>query len=462
MSLRFVGGTLELRGWPSTGATPGEPWAWDPREACYRSPAHVYAEVRRRLAKEGVPVTDEARAYAELDLPAVGVEPRPYQREALQAWLAARGAGVVVLPTGAGKTLVALLAIHAKQRGTLVVAPTLELVRQWHGLLEARFGAPIGVLGGGEHVVEPITVTTYDSAYLHVERLGARFGLVVFDECHHLPSESYALIARMSLAPFRLGLTATLERADGRESLLEELVGPVVYEKQITELAGEYLAEYETRRIVVELTESERAEYEQARATYVAFVRKQGIVLGSPRGFSDFILRASRTEEGRRALEAHRRQRALALAAEGKFRALEELLARHPERRTIVFTQDNRTAYEVSRRFLVPIITHQTKTKERTEILRAFDEGRYGVIVTSKVLNEGVDVPSASMAVVLSGSGSVMEHVQRLGRILRRQGDKDAILYELVSGKTGESKQSDRRREHAAYRGPGGFWRKGR
>jgi superfamily II DNA or RNA helicase len=118
----------------------------------------------------------------------------------------------------------------------------------------------------------------------------------------------------------------------------------------------------------------------------------------------------------------------------------------------LVFTQDNRTAYALSRRLLVPVITHQTKIKERSEILAGFASGDYGAVVTSKVLNEGVDVPEANVAIVISGSGSVREHVQRLGRILRRSGEKRALLYELVSRGTGETFTSERRREHEAYR----------
>jgi len=151
---------------------------------------------------------------------------------------------------------------------------------------------------------------------------------------------------------------------------------------------------------------------------------------------------------------AYRRQRALALAAAGKLEYLQHLLHTHRNDRMLVFTQDNATAYEVSRRFLIPVITHQTKVKERSEILSGFDEGTYGAVVTSKVLNEGVDIPSANVAVVLSGSGSVMEHVQRLGRILRRHGEKRAKLYELVSKNTSETGTSDRRREHRAYQRP--------
>jgi len=297
----------------------------------------------------------------------------------------------------------------------------------------------------------PLTVTTYDSAYLHMDRLGNRFGLLIFDEVHHLPGESYALAARASIAPFRLGLTATPERADGREALLGELVGPIVYEKHITELSGQYLAEYRTERLSIELSAEERQAYQAARDTYLAFTRSQGLRLGSPQGFRDFMMRASRSEAGRRAVEAYRLQRALALSAAGKLRVLEHLLHVHRRERCLVFTEDNRTAYEISRRFLIPVITHQTKLRERSEILQGLAAGRYGAVVTSKVLNEGVDVPTASVAVVLSGSGSVMEHVQRLGRILRQQEGKQAVLYELVSAQTSETYTSERRREHVAY-----------
>ena len=123
----------------------------------------------------------------------------------------------------------------------------------------------------------------------------------------------------------------------------------------------------------------------------------------------------------------------------------------------LIFTSDNETVYRISRRFLIPAITHQTKVKERQELLAAFNAGEYPFLVTSRVLNEGVDVPEANVAVVLSGSGSVREHVQRLGRILRRVEGKHAILYELVAERTGEEYASSRRRRHSAYRkAPGG------
>lgn len=451
--LAFTAGTLELRDLAQGDARVPASFAWDPRTACYRAPAMAYAEAVLTLRREGVPYEDLARKYQTLETGAlVHRTPRPYQAEALQAWSRARGRGVVVLPTGAGKTHVAVLAIDEKKRSALVVAPTLDLVRQWYDLLRATFGVPVGVVGGGDHDVQPITVTTYDSAYLHMEHLGARFGLVVFDECHHLPSATYALAARLAIAPYRLGLTATPERADGRDALLDELVGPTVYRRDIGELAGEWLSEYETERIEVALTAEEREEHDRERALYREFVSMNHIRMSSPRGFGEFVMLSSRSETGRRAMRAYRRQRELAFAASGKLAYLELLLDEHREDRAIVFTQDNATAHRIARRFLVPVITHQTKVTERSALLSGLAAGRYNAIVTSKVLNEGVDVQEANVAVVLSGSGSVREHVQRLGRILRKREGKRAVLYELVTADTAETFTSERRREHDAYR----------
>jgi superfamily II DNA or RNA helicase len=454
--LRFEGGTITL-GVPRDDARAAAPGlsslSWDARTSTYRAPAVAYAAIVRALRRAGISYEDEARAYDELAHGArVHREPRFYQSEALEAWKRHGARGVVVLPTGAGKTQLAMMAIDDRRRSTLVVAPTLDLVRQWYDVLSATFAIPIGVVGGGEHDVRPLTVTTYDSAYLHMEHLGARFGLVVFDECHHLPSPTYSLAARLALAPFRLGLTATPERSDGQDGALASLVGPEVYRREIGELAGEFLASYDTERVEVELSPKEREEHDAERRIYRDFVGMNGIAMSSPRGFGEFIMRASRSAEGRRAMKAYRRQRELAFAATAKLAYLGHLLSLHRADRALIFTQDNATAHLVARRFLVPVITHQTKVTERSAILAGFASGTYGALVTSKVLNEGVDVPDANVAVVLSGSGSVREHVQRLGRILRPRAGKRAVLYEIVSAGTTETFTSERRREHDAYR----------
>ena len=447
--LSFAAGTLDISGFdPTSGPPPAAACRWDPRTRRFRAPAAAYAPVVRALVRGGIAYEDEARGYGVLDHGLrVRREPRPFQTEAVAGWRAAQGRGVVVLPTGAGKTEVALLAIDAVRRDAIVVAPTLDLVGQWHRLLRERFRREVGVLGGGDHVVEPITVSTYDSAFLHMEHLGARFGLVVFDECHHLPGPAYALAAERCLAPYRLGLTATPERADGRHADLDSLVGPVVYRKRVRDLAGEYLADHDVERILVELTDDERRAYDEARGVYRSFVVGQGIRMSSPEGWSQFVMRSSQSAEGRRAMAAYQRHKEIAFAAPSKLAYVEDLLHRHRGDRALLFTERNRTAYALSRRFLLPIITHQTKVSERTRILEDLGAGVYNALVTSKVLNEGVDLPAASVGIVISGSGSAREHVQRLGRLLRKQGDKTAVLYELVANDTTEVFTSERRRE---------------
>ena len=146
----------------------------------------------------------------------------------------------------------------------------------------------IGLLGGGYHEITPITVTTYDSAYIHAERYGDRFALVVYDEVHHLPAPKNAIIAKMLLAPYALGLTATPERPDGGHALLPELVGPVVYRRSPEDLAGTYLAPFELVRIPIELTAQERFDYAQAEAVYRDFLEKHRLPMRSPEDWQRF------------------------------------------------------------------------------------------------------------------------------------------------------------------------------
>ena len=236
-TIRFDRGTLVLEDFPPDEVPEG--LLLDPRVGFPRGHAMRYGSLVRDLHGRGVPWNEEARAYTALSRTHTTTRiPRDYQREALEAWRSHDRCGVVVLPTGSGKTFVAELCIADADRDTLVVAPTIDLVGQWYDVLRQAFGEPVGVLGGGVHELHPITVATYDSAYLHMERYGARFGLVVFDEVHHLPGPSYSGAAEACLAPFRLGLTATLERTDGQHEGLWDWVGQVVYRKSIKELCG--------------------------------------------------------------------------------------------------------------------------------------------------------------------------------------------------------------------------------
>ncbi len=424
----------------------------DPRTDVYRAEGISYRQLVEYLREKQIVYKDEARSYNLTAWPLrVSRNPFPHQREALQVWWRLGGRGLVILPTGTGKTFVAILAINHVGRPTLVVTPTIDLMSQWYSELRVAFDVPIGLLGGGNHDIQPLTVTTYDSAHMYVERWGHRFGLIVFDECHHLPGASYMAAAIGAIAPYRLGLTATPERADGQEVMLDSLIGPIVYRREIKELSGEFLADYQTQRLYVELTEEDAMAYQQALDHYRQFCSDRGFSMAGKQGMQRFIQETSRSREGRAAFQAYREQRRLALAAPAKLQLLAKLLDAHRNDRMLIFTYDNATVYQIARQYLVPAITHQTKMKERRHILEGFQRGDYSVIVTSRVLNEGVDVPAANVGIVLSGTSTVTEHVQRLGRLLRKHGDKQALLIEVVTRGTVEEFNSERRRQHHAY-----------
>ncbi len=454
--LRFDAGTLVLDGAEREAENVPRAFRWDERVRRFRAPAHAYRQVFAELVRKKQSCADEARGYHEFDfIPKEKIEPRPYQGQAIEAWRANGRRGVVVLPTGAGKTLVAEMAIADVRRSTLVVVPTIDLMNQWYDSLLARFNAEIGLVGGGYYEIGAITVTTYSSAFRQMERIGNLFGLLVFDECHHLPSDVYRYAAELAIAPFRLGLTATPERADEAHNLLDELVGAIVFRREAQELAGEYLADYELVRIPVELTPRERAAYDHERQIYREFLRRERLNFSALDGWQQFVMRSARTEGGRRAMLAYRESKRIALGTEAKLLALRGIFAKHPTERAIVFTAENEIVYHISREFLIPAITHETPIKERRDWLQAFNEGRVLALATSKVLNEGVNIPEASVAVVLSGSGSTREHIQRLGRILRPSPGKQAVLYEVVTTDTAEERTAERRNDARQFRAQG-------
>jgi superfamily II DNA or RNA helicase len=448
---RFVGGTLVLEGADRT-ITPPKHFQWI--NAKWRCPAVHYRAVRPWLRQQSI--RNHIPRWHNLALNLQDDrEPHDYQTEALHAWQDADCWGSVVLPTGAGKTFLALRAIAHSAVSTLVVVPTLDLLHQWYARLENAFGGNIGVWYGQEKQLEPITVTTYPSAWAHAERLGNQFKLLVFDEIHHLPAPSWHEIALMCAAPYRLGLTATYPEGEqpgfsvGQDpvSLLDELVGPVVYRKQIDDLTGEQLAEYRTQRIRVDLTPEERSAYDDAYATYTGYVREARLrERHGPGWWSEFTRRSAYEAKARRAKVAELRLKEIVHQAEGKLEVLDRLLREHPDQQMLVFTAHNRFAYQIARRHLIPAITHQTKAAERKAILEGFRAGTYRAIATSKVLNEGVDVPEAKIAVVLGGSASAREYVQRLGRVLRKRGNAQAILYEVIARKTVDERIAQRRK----------------
>jgi len=442
--LKFDSGTLILEGADETESVP-KAFIWDTRTRHFRAPAYLYRDIIKEFIRTKTPYTDEAKNYAVFDFKQkYTIEPRHYQTDSIEKWRENERCGVIVLPTGAGKTHVATMAIEMCKRQTLVVVPTLDLMNQWYDLLISTFNAEIGLIGGGFYEIGAITVTTYASAFRHQERLGNQFGLVIFDEAHHLPSEGYKYAAEFAIAPFRLGLTATPERADGGEDFLETLIGKFVFRLEAQELAGEFLADYTIERIEVDLSDEERESYQRERQIYTDFRRAKNLPYGQE-GWRMFLIHSAKSEDGRRAMKAYRNYKKIALGTQSKIHVLEDLLIRHRKDKVLIFTAENEMVYRISNDYLIPAITHETNVKERKFWLDAFNNGDVLALATSKVLNEGVNIPDASVAIVLSGSGSSREHIQRLGRILRKKGDKQATLYEVVTRNSTEEYTSQKR-----------------
>lgn len=446
--LTYDRGTLILHPPPR-----GKAWidfaTWDDRIERFRVPAYQYRSLVETLRAEGTSFRDEVPGFNEISLqPQVTIKPYPHQKQALDAWIHNRWRGVVILPTAAGKTYLAYLAMQATPRSTLITVPTLDLMHQWYDqLLQIFPDVEVGLLGGGSRDRTAVLVSTYDSAAIHAETLGSEYGLLICDECHHLPSDFNRVIAEYAIAPYRLGLTATIERTDGRHEDLAHLLGPVVYHRQPEDLAGDTLAPYEIVQIKVALSAAEQRRYEDLISQRNQFLQSANIWLGSLEGWQRFVQASARSQAGRRAMLAHRESRAIALGTEGKLQVLGDLLERHFPDRCLIFTADNATVYRISQDFLIPAITHQTPVKERQDILEKFRTGTYPTVVVSQVLNEGVDVPDAKVAILLSGTGSTREYIQRLGRILRKgTGSKRAILYEVIAEETTEEGISQRRR----------------
>jgi len=442
MRIRFDRGTLVLeaeREGEAPEAIAGV--AWDDELRAWRLPAERYAAVMAELAEASAVVSDELRGrQTEMTwtLPAL----RWYQDEALGRWLAAGARGVVALPTGAGKTLVAIAAIARLGVAALCLVPTRVLLDQWARALAACASHPIGRLGDGEHVVAQVTVATYASATAWLPRIGDRFGLVIVDEAHHVGAWCPTEVFEMLVAPARLGLTATPPED---VAALERHVGPVVYGLAVEDLAGDALAEHRVVTVPIVLGPGERRRYRELRgrfaADYASFQRKKPHA-----AWREYVRDSSLTLQGRAALAAWRDYRALLAYPDGKRAAVRDILREHRGCRALVFTADNATAYAIARELLVVPITHEIRRSERTRALAGFRSGECPVLVSSQVLDEGFDVPDAELAIVVGGSASPRRYVQRIGRVLRPRDGKRALIYELAVSQTTEAKDVVRRR----------------
>ena len=435
---------------------------FDSRTGSFRAQALYYQNIIHYLTQSEISYDDKV-----LDLipsPQISINSRlarpdrislrDYQTNALDSWKKANKRGCIVLPTGSGKTVIGVKAIEMVNASSLVIVPTIDLMDQWTSVLAKFFSQhsdtiKIGNLGGGSDDIQAITVSTYDSAYLRAPNLGNRFALVIFDEVHHLAAPGYRSIAEQFASPFRLGLTATIEREDDMHKDLPRLVGGVVYEARPKDLAkNKHLALYEIERREVSMLPEEIEEYNKWFGIYQIGLKKVGLRMAHAGAFQRLIMMSGRNKVARETVLARNRAIDIALNSKSKLEELRKILGENEGRKTIIFTQHNKLVYDISDKFLIPFITYKSGKEERQDALSGFKEGRYKAIVTSKVLDEGVDVPDAEVGIIVSGTGSSREFIQRLGRLLRPKADsnKKARLIEIISAGTREIGTSIKRK----------------
>ncbi|MEA2697615.1 MAG: hypothetical protein QOI66_1886 [Myxococcales bacterium] len=453
MELIFDRGTLLLKDVPDCAEGVDLPGVlWDTRVGAHRAPARLAYPLAAALRRRGITVSNAPCPGLGPPTGFRAVELRQYQEAALAAWRRAGRRGVVALPTGAGKTHVALAAMAGTRTSCLCLVPTCALLQQWTKALGQVYDGPIGRFGDGQRVLAPVTVATFASAYRHMPVLGDRFGLLVVDEAHHFGHGVFDEALEMSIAPLRLGLTATPTATGPSAARLDTLLGPTVFELCVPDLAGGVLAPFQRIIWRLRLDPGERQEYDALVAVYRGALHAfYGNHLNG--NWEEFVRHASRTDEGRRGIAAWRRAARLLAFTRGKREALALLLARHREQRTLVFVAHNETAYAVARENLIMPLTCDIGRSEREQVLARFRTGALRALVSAQVLNEGLDVPNADVGIIVAGRMGEREHVQRVGRLLRPAPGKQAVVYELVAAQSSEVRQAERRGARLVVRG---------
>ena len=370
---------------------------YDGRSKIFRSYGLNYSEIIEYLKKSDLDFADYVTNFIPSPVFQMrNLDLRDYQQQAIQNWEKSSMRGCVVLPTGAGKTAIGIEAIQKVNGSVLVVVPTIDLMEQWANniskylSIENDHNVQIGKLGGGEDDLQAITIATYDSAYIRAPAIGNQFKLIIFDEVHHLPAPGYRSIAEQFIAPYRLGLTATIEREDELHDLIPYLTGGVVFRLGSQELSDQkHLAEYTIDRIQVNLTPEEQKEYETNHVVFLTNFRRLGFKAPSMYNLKRLIMMSNKNKIARDAMLARNKANEIALNSKAKMDELQKILQQNKNSKTIIFTQNNKMVYALSNRFLIPYITYKTIKEERRDVLDGFKSGRYNAVVTSKVLDEG-------------------------------------------------------------------------
>ena len=401
------------------------------------------------LKKRGVEVVNKTGIDREQKLPfkiSFNGVLRDYQKEGLDAWLKNGCRGIIVLPTGAGKTVIAIAALAELNVKTLIVAYTKEQMFQWRDKILEFTDTPRGMIGlfyGNEKRIAPITIATYQSAYRYIDMLSPHFSLLIVDEVHHLPADKFRFIAENMYAAMRMGISATVVREDGRHVDLFPLMGGVVYAKTLQELAEKgYVAPFTIITVRVSLTPAEKAKYRELLERY----RK----LAKGREFKQLIEDAKKGDvEAAEALKIRNEIRMLIANAEEKIEAIKKIVSDELAKgsKIIVFTQYVEHAKRLAEKLETYYIVGELDEDTRKRRLELFRNGIIRVIVLTTVGDEGIDIPDANVGIIAAGTGSRRQFIQRLGRLLRPVPGKEARLYEVIVKGTFEEAESKKRKE---------------
>lgn len=415
----------------------------------YEVPPGKFFDILNKLSSLGVEIDDRTSIMKSLQLNfdvKLRVELRDYQSEALEKWKANDKKGIIALPTGSGKTIIGIAAISEVKERTLIITYTKEQLNQWIDMIMKFTNIPSSMISAfysEEKRLAPITVSTYQTAFRYIDQLSFRYSFLIVDEVHHLPADKFRTIALGMYSPTRMGLSATVIREDGRHVDLFPLMGGIVYYKTPQEMVDRgYLAPYETFIVRVRLTDEERLKYERLKEAY------KNITKGMP--FKEVLAKAQKGNPVMaRALKIHNEMLQIYQKAKEKEKAVVKLVKNElaAGSKILVFTQYIDQAEELGKLLGAKVLTGSTDPKLRKKILEEFRDEKSGVLVLTTVGDEGLDIPDVNVGIIVAGTGSRRQFVQRLGRLLRPGPGKIAKLYEIVTSGTAEEAQMRKRKK---------------